>query len=62
LDLALKKDIDMGPLISRKQQQRVEEYINIGVERRWDYSLPTTVRKDSKGYFVAAYRIYRFNR
>src|SRR5699024_1885039 len=46
------KDIDIGPLISRKQQQRVEEYINIGVKEGGTIAYQHSL-EDSKGYFVA---------
>ena len=45
------KDTDMGPLISRKQQQRVEEYIDIGVKEGGTIAYQQPL-EDSKGYFV----------
>ena len=41
----------MGPLISRKQQQRVEEYIDIGVKEGGTIAYQQPL-EDSKGYFV----------
>ncbi|MBF7025171.1 aldehyde dehydrogenase family protein [Staphylococcus kloosii] len=45
------KGIDMGPLISRKQQQRVENYIKIGVEEGGKIAYQQQLEK-SDGYFV----------
>ena len=41
----------MGPLISRKQQQRVQDYIDIGVKEGGNIAYQQTL-KDNKGYFV----------
>lgn len=45
------KGIEMGPLISRKQQQRVENYIKIGVEEGGKIAYQQQLEK-SDGYFV----------
>src|SRR5699024_10376315 len=51
IGVGTEKGIDMGPLISRKQQQRVQEYIDIGVKEGGNIAYQQTL-KDNKGYFV----------
>ena len=51
IGVGTEKGIDMGPLISRKQQQRVQDYIDIGVKEGGNIAYQQTL-KDNKGYFV----------
>lgn len=46
-------DLDMGPLISLKQQSRVEEYVGIGRDEGAQVAVGGTVPAGSEGYFFA---------